>query len=82
MLPSRETCFNALKACGSISDASKSLGISRHQFRRITKNLNSKTFSYEEYRDLYVIVKGFHVGNDLQHDDDFRDIRLSMGQHE
>lgn len=51
MLPSRESCFEALKEFGSVKEAATSLGISRHQFRRIAKNLNTQNFSYENYRN-------------------------------
>ena len=51
-LPSRERCYQALKETGSVGEAALSLGISRHQFRRITKGINAKqTFSSELYRN-------------------------------
>jgi len=54
-MPSREQCLKALDTYkGAVLEAAHSLGLSRHQFRRILKNLNMKTsngFSYEKWRN-------------------------------
>lgn len=49
-MPNKEECLKALRQYQTVQAASASLGLSRHQFRRIVKDMN-QTVNHELYRN-------------------------------
>lgn len=75
----KQDCFTALRQYGTISTASSALGISRHQFRRITKDLNVTT-NYELYRNRGTSQIPINKGLVIAAPSDF-DLFMSSDQH-
>jgi len=75
----KEDCFQALRQYQSVTAASQALGISRHQFRRITKDLN-QTVNHEAYRNRGTTQIPINKGLVIHCKDDF-DLYLSSDQH-
>lgn len=83
-MPNREQCLQALdRYKGSVEKAANSMGLSRHQFRRIVKNLNMKQsegFSYERWRNRGTTQIEINKGLVIRAPDNF-DLYLSSDWH-
>jgi hypothetical protein len=75
----KEQCFKALKQYQTVQAASSALGISRHQFRRITKDLN-QNINYEQYRNRGTTQIPISKGLVIQAPDNF-DLFLTSDWH-